>query len=96
MTQQEEIQNFRDSNPDGIFGFAFYNSDIQQMQADNPDSNGIRIVFGIDDNGNQTAYLEAANLPEQEESKESLIKESLMSISGGTGGGGLPCPTFCN
>jgi len=80
MTQQEQVQNFRDKNPDSIWGFGFYNSEIEQALLNNP-YNGIRVVFGLDENGNQTAYLEPASLPQ-------------MKSAGGTGA--LPCPTFCS
>ena len=81
MDQQQQIQSWKDQYPEGPWGFAVYNSDIQQMMADNPDANGIRLVFGIDENGVMQAFLEPANLPQQK---------------GGTGGGILPCPTYCS
>lgn len=80
MTQAEQIQAWKDAHPAGPYGFGFYYSQIEQVLKSNSTANGVRIVFGIDENGNQTAYLEPANLP------------TALSA---TSGGGLPCPTYC-
>lgn len=89
MTQQEQEQAWKDAHENGPWGFGFYNTDVVKVFQENPEANGVRVVFGLDEKGKQTAYLEPANLPSR------VTREGLVSLLAPSDKGGLPCPTYC-
>ncbi len=90
---KEEESQLRGKEPDKVVRAHFYGCDHIQALLDQDGCKGIRIYYGIDDNGDRQLILFGAD------ANMKNIKSEHIGKGNGGGGGidhGEPCPPFCD